>query len=193
MSKSKPSRPQMLSPSSPRLAAGLQYFLKIIPHISVFAAQIDQPVSRTKRVAGNRHAVENQIREFGQQNPILKGARLALVGVADDIMLVAGRLAGEAPFHAGGKAGAAAAAQLGVGDFFDHFIGRAGQGSLDHRRRRPLSPDKSGPGCTRLDRTCLAFRRVCCLRPCRSAATICGTSSGVSPVRIIPFMSAAGS
>jgi hypothetical protein len=45
----------------PEAAAGLQDFLKRVPQIGILAPEIDQPVPRAERVAGDRHAVEHQI------------------------------------------------------------------------------------------------------------------------------------
>ena len=59
----------------------------------------------------------------GEQHAVLEGARLALVGVADDDTLqprLRGALRQASHFSAGGEAGAAAAAQVGALDFVEH-------------------------------------------------------------------------
>ncbi len=86
---------------------------------------------RTERVAGDRHAVENEIGEFGQQQAVFERSRFALVSIADDIVLPADRLAGEPPFHAGGKTGSATAPELGAGNLLYNLLRRAIEGSLD--------------------------------------------------------------
>ncbi len=51
------------------------------------------------------------------------GARVALVGVADDVLLVAGGLLGQVPLHPGREARAAAAAQAGGLELLDDLVG----------------------------------------------------------------------
>ncbi len=50
------------------------------------------------------------------------GARIAFVGVTDNVLLVGRRVFGELPFASCREAGAAAAAQTGIDDFFNHRI-----------------------------------------------------------------------
>ena len=80
-----------------------------------------------------------RVRVGHHQRQVLAGARLALVGVDDEVLghrRRTGRglprlgLRDEAPLHAGREAGAAAAAQAGVLDQRDELVGR-------HRQRRP--------------------------------------------------------
>ena len=68
----------------PARAAFGQDVLQMIAQIDIFAAQIDQPFARADRPRGDGHALDQQMRPFGQQHPVLEGARLAFVGVADD-------------------------------------------------------------------------------------------------------------
>lgn len=75
-------------------------------------------------ITGDRHPLDHQVGEFGEQDAVLEGAGLALVGIAHDVVLGADRFAGQAPLHAGREPGATAAAKLGGGDFRDHLVRR---------------------------------------------------------------------
>ena len=66
-----------------------------------------------------------------EDDPVLEGAGLALVGVADDVLLVGLLGRAEVPLHAGGEAGAAAALEAGVGDEVDDVAARQGQRGLE--------------------------------------------------------------
>ena len=55
--------------------------------------------------------------------PVHERARVSLVGVADDVLLFARRLADDPPFQAGGIPRAAAAPQPALPNFLDHFLG----------------------------------------------------------------------
>ena len=105
--------PADIGPKQVEAAPLLQYGLQGVPEVGVFAAQIDQSMAGAERVGGNRHSVEYDIGDFGQQYPVLESAGLTLVGIADDMMSLADRLTAELPFEAGRKPGAAAAAKLG--------------------------------------------------------------------------------
>ena len=63
-----------------------------------------------------------RVRVGHHQRQVLAGARLALVGVDDEVVRLAVVLRDEAPLHAGGEAGAAAAAQAGVLDQRDQVV-----------------------------------------------------------------------
>ena len=86
---------------------------------------------RSERVAGNRHAVKNQIGEFRQQYAVLERAGLPLVGVADDVVILADRLASKTPFHSCREAGAAAAAKLRLAHLLNDLVRRKCQRSPD--------------------------------------------------------------
>ena len=71
------------------------------------------PGARRPRSAAMRHALEHRVGVAGEQHAVLEGAGLAFVGVADHDVLAARRLRGTAAhLSAGGKAGAAAPAQV---------------------------------------------------------------------------------
>jgi hypothetical protein len=63
------------------------------------------------------------VRVVAQDVAVLEGARLALVGVADDVLLRRETARHEAPLQAGREAGAAAAAQRGLLQLGDDGLG----------------------------------------------------------------------
>ena len=90
--------------------------------IDVFAPEIENALAGADGARRDGHALDQQMRTFGQQHPVLEGAGFALVGVADDHALVGFGIGGEFPFHAGGEAGAAAAAQSACLDGVDDAV-----------------------------------------------------------------------
>ena len=62
--------------------------------------------------SGEGHAFDHQVRKVAENETILDGARLALIGVADDVADGVGLLADQIPLHRGGKSRAAHALQL---------------------------------------------------------------------------------
>ena len=78
----------------------------------VLGAHEDEAVLGADGVAGERHALEQQVRVALHQHLVDVGAGVALVAVGDDELLVALGAARELPLGAGGEAGAAAAAHV---------------------------------------------------------------------------------
>ena len=76
------------------------------------------------------HALDQQVRRVRHDVAVLDRARLALVGVADDVLRVARRVAHELPLHAGGKAGAAQAPQAARLEGGDERVGVTAGGQL---------------------------------------------------------------
>ena len=90
---------------------------------------------RADGIRADHHAFDNLVRHAFEQGTIHERPGIAFVGVANDIFLVAGRLAAKAPLHAGREAGAAATAQAGLAHFVNHLFGfqrteRLGHGSV---------------------------------------------------------------
>ncbi len=75
----------------------------------ILGADVDEPVRGADGVGGDDHALDHLVRNALQQGAVHERAGVALVGVADHVLLVARRLAAEAPLHAGREARAAAA------------------------------------------------------------------------------------
>ena len=90
----------------------------------VFRADVDEALGGADRVAGDRHGLEDRVGIAFQRGTVHVRARVALVGVADHVLLALGLLLGELPLHAGGEARAAAAAQAGLQDLLDHLLRR---------------------------------------------------------------------
>ena len=68
-----------------------------------------------------------------EQAPVHVGAGVALVGVDDHVLDVAGRVPGGLPLGAGGEAAASAAAQFGGLDLVQHLLGRHLEEGLGQR------------------------------------------------------------
>jgi len=75
-------------------------------------------------ITGDDHALDDGVRVVAQDVAILESARLALVGVAHDVLLARKLPRHEAPLQAGGEARTAAAAQPRSLDFLDHLLRR---------------------------------------------------------------------
>ncbi len=79
-------------------------------------------------VAGDDHALDQLVRIEAQDVAVLEGARLALVRVADDVLVARKLTRHEAPLQAGREAGAATAAQGALLDLLDDLLGRGALG-----------------------------------------------------------------
>ena len=86
-----------------------------IARVRVLAAQVDVAVRGAHREAGDGHALDQHERVALHQHAVGVGARVALVGVADDVLLPGRGVQAGLPLDAGGERRAAAAAQAGVG------------------------------------------------------------------------------
>src|SRR5690606_38372662 len=88
--------------------------------LRVLVAQVDEALVGAARVARDRHAFEQGERVVVHERAVLEAAGLALVGVGDDRLRPARRLAHRLPLRAGGEARAAAPGELAFGDLLDH-------------------------------------------------------------------------
>ncbi len=77
----------------------------------VLAPAVDVAEAGADRVRRDRHPLEDPVRVALEDAPVHERARVALVGVADDVLRGAGGLGDGVPLEAGRVAGAAAAAQ----------------------------------------------------------------------------------
>ena len=77
-------------------------------------------------MGGDDHAGEEAPGLVVEYVPVLEGAGLALVEVADEVLAVTGSGAHHLPLAAGGEAGATASLQAAVADGSDQFGGRRG-------------------------------------------------------------------
>ena len=92
----------------------------------VFGTQVDVPLRRAGGQARDGHPFNQAVGIALHENPIREGAGVALVGVADDVLLLAGRIEHGAPLDVGGETSTAAAAQSRGLDLVDHRRGIAG-------------------------------------------------------------------
>ena len=85
----------------------------------VLGAHVEDALRRAGDVAGDRHALEERVGVALDLVAVHVGAGVALVRVADEVLLGAGRRAQELPLVAGEVARPAAAAELGRLDLLD--------------------------------------------------------------------------
>ncbi len=67
---------------------------------------------------------DHEVARQAEDHAVLEGPRLAFVGVADDVVGAAVRLAAEVPLHRGREPGPAAPAQSRAVELGDHLVGR---------------------------------------------------------------------
>ncbi len=111
----------MLRAEEPPRAGLVDRALEHVLHVEEFAADVDVGDLRPDRVAADRAPFDQQVRIALDQQVILEGARLALVGVAGDVARL-GLLVDELPLQPGRESGAAAAAQPGGLDHVDDLV-----------------------------------------------------------------------
>src|SRR2546426_889448 len=92
---------QALAPAGVDL--GLQYGRLDL----VLVPDVEDPRARARHHAGQDHALDHQVGDVLQEEAVLDRARLALVRVADDVLLGAGGAAHDLPLHARRKPRAA--------------------------------------------------------------------------------------
>ena len=160
--------PRMLWPSKP-IGLGLgQGRLQPLDGQRVLGPDVDVGLGRADGVGGEHHAFDQPVRVAFDHGPVHERAGVALVGVADQVLLVALGLAGELPLLAGGKAAAAPAAQAAG---FDHVA--------DLLRRVLLAASWPGPGSRR--GRCTRRSATGSIRPqLASTQRVCGAKNGCS-------------
>ena len=84
--------------------------------MGIFGADIDEALRRAGRDAGDGHAFDQREGIAFHQHAVGEGAAVAFIGIAADIFLIGLGVVHRLPFDAGREAGAAAAAQAGLGD-----------------------------------------------------------------------------
>ncbi len=103
--------PKMFLPRKPLLVGFGDCALDDLEQVAILAAEIDEAHLGADGEAGDHGALDDGVRVFEEDHVIFTGAGLGLVAVDQDVLGLGGDLGDEAPLHAGGKAGAAAAAQ----------------------------------------------------------------------------------
>ena len=107
----------------PRIKPPFPAFVGLYGAPTVVAADVDVALMRLERPAGDDAGFDQLVGVVFDQGPVLAGARLALVGVADYILRL-GRLPGdEAPLHPRGESCAAPATEIGFLHCMDNLIG----------------------------------------------------------------------
>ncbi len=99
--------------------------------VRVFRTQVDVAARSSHREAGDGHALDQHIGVVFHHHAVGEGARVAFVGVADDVLLRSRAAKHGAPLDAGGECRAATAAQAGFGDLGDYRLGRHAEGALE--------------------------------------------------------------
>ncbi len=111
------------SPRMPRSRACTSARPEALDGERVFGAHVDVAGGGADREGGDRHALDHDVGVALEHRAVHERAGVAFVGVADDVLDLARALAREVPLGAGGKAGAAAAAQPRFGHGLDHVVG----------------------------------------------------------------------
>ena len=88
----------------------------------VFGSDVDVGLVGPHGVRPDEHALEYRVRVALQDCPVHERAGVALVGVADDVLLVPGGVMAELPLEPGREPGAAAPAQAGPLDRVDDLL-----------------------------------------------------------------------
>ena len=138
------------------------------------AADVDVGEVDVERVAGERDPLDEQVRVVLHDVAVLEGAGLGLVGVDRE---VAGPdvLGQEGPLQAGGEAGAAAAAQVGLLHLVDDDRGLQAE-RLVERGVAAVGPVGGQRGGVGLAPAGGEDQRVAHVSPPRMASTFCGVS-----------------
>ena len=138
----------------------------------VLGAAVDVAPLRADGVAGDDHAFDERMRIAFERRAVHERAGVALVGVADDVLRPALRLAGQLPLGAGGETAAAAAPQArSVTSSSMTSSGVISQSAFSSPRSRPApgsrraTRGRSGRSCERTTRSCFCWKgmRSCCL------------------------------
>ena len=98
--------------------------------VEEFTTNVDVGHLRADRVARNHAALEQQVRVALQEQMIFERPRLALVGIADEVLRLRRVLHDELPLHAGRETGAAATLETRRLHDVDDLLGL-------HRERLP--------------------------------------------------------
>ena len=98
--------------------------LKALDGERIFRTDVDVALRSADREAGDGHGLEDGVGIAFERGAVHVGAGVALVGVTDHVLLALGLLHGELPLHAGGEAGAAAAAETRLEHLVDDLLGR---------------------------------------------------------------------
>ncbi len=113
--------------------------LQVLDGQGVFGPDVDVGLGGPDGVAARHHALQEPVGVALAHRPVHEGPRIALVGVADHVLLVAGRGQGHLPFAARGETRPAPAPQSRGQDVVHHLLAGAG-------RERPVQGRIPAPG-----------------------------------------------
>jgi hypothetical protein len=99
----------------------------------VLSAAIYVSLVSADSIGGDEHALDNGVRIAFEHLPIHKRAGVALVGVADNVLKIAGVVAAELPLLGGGKAGPTPPTQTRGAHRVDHLLRRQRHQRLGQR------------------------------------------------------------
>ena len=105
------------------MTALFEHLLEESEKIGVFASQVEIPLFSTYGITCNGHTFKEKIGGLSEDNTVLKSSRLTFIGVADDVVRLAFRLAAEAPLHSRGESRPTAAAKAGSRDLVNDIFG----------------------------------------------------------------------
>ena len=106
------------------LLRGRERLLETHDRERVLGAHVNKSFSRADRVGGDEHALDEGVRIALDHRAVHERAGVALVRVADEVLLVALRVARGVPLEPGGEARAAASGEAGDLDLLDHLLRR---------------------------------------------------------------------
>ena len=89
----------------------------------VFGTDVDETVLGTGGLGGDKHPLDDEMRVSFEEEAVHEGARVALIGVAEEVLGRASSRAEEVPLAAGGEEGAAAPAEARVVHLLDDLRG----------------------------------------------------------------------
>ena len=96
--------------------------LQPLDRLRVLGPHVDVAFLRADGVCADHHAFEHRVGVSLQGAAVHERAGVALVGIADDVFIIAGGLPAEAPFHPGQEASAAPAPEAGSRNRLYHLF-----------------------------------------------------------------------
>ena len=116
-------RPENVLPQVPARISFGKCRVHDIQHVPVFAANINEAVMRMNGSSRDHHALDELVRVHLHQRPILAGARLGFIRVANHILRFRRILWHERPLHPRRESRSAAPAQIRLFHFLDDALG----------------------------------------------------------------------
>ena len=105
------------------LAHLLQGNLQVFDRQWVLAPNVDETARRADSISADEHSFQHPVGVAFYDAAVHVSAGVALIGVTDDVLDVAGGVATEFPLEPGGKPGPTSPPQPGSTDFSNHLLG----------------------------------------------------------------------